>query len=91
MVKSSFNKLHADLLAALTGLRTRFADAGIPSFRIAIELFCDHGELEIKYNASKRWESGATGNSLGAVVDETIRRYGWDTANNMKLLESRDG
>lgn len=82
-----YNQLHTYLLSALDDITTHLATAGIDRFTLEITCERDRDETPtIKYRLRERYESGPTGNHLGPVIEEMLRRYGWEVANNTKLI-----
>lgn len=75
--------LHAVVLAHIAEVRKRLSEANIgPTFSVAItvsgRLNSEDG-LKVAYSVTKEWGANATeGNALTPVVDEFLRRLGWN-------------
>src|SRR5215467_1504559 len=84
--------LHASFVAAVKEIRNRLGEANVPSFdfHIAAEgnTLSDASEILIEYNLSAPRYCGShvKGNDLGRVIDESLRRNGWDKTNSPKAL-----
>lgn len=79
------------LLAELRSIRSRLADANIPSMRLDIEVSGGtlHGNLKVTFKLNLDSYSGpaeASGGSLDAVVEEFLRRRGWNQRHAALLL-----
>lgn len=80
--------IHASFVAATNYVRSRLAEANIGGFHFEItssgRTMTDKSEVKIVYQLNDRdYSYGSTveGNSLEAVVDEVLRRNGWQKAH----------
>ncbi len=84
---SKYNQLHQYLLSAMGDFKSMCERNDLNSGQVSIHLNFDRYEQPvIKYTVAERYDSGPSGNELGAVMEEFFRRKGWDLANNIKLL-----
>jgi hypothetical protein len=83
--------LHYAIQAAATEVRQRLSDANVGStFSISITIsgrLNSSDPLKVAYKvANNSWESGPEGNALTPVVDECLRRIGWNDAYSPTCL-----
>ena len=85
------NTLHPTIVAVVKEVRQRLADADIGGqFRLDIEVSgrIQGGDVVISYTMGETYSgSNAKGARLAPVVDEFMRRKGWDERNAPLCLE----
>lgn len=86
------DNLHRELALAITELRSRLDKANIgSSFRLDIEVSgrISGGDVLVSYRLGHSYGSAnPTGARLSPVIDEFLRRNGWDETNAPLALES---
>lgn len=86
------NSLHPAVVNAVIELRQRLADANIGStFRLDIEVSgrIEGGDVKVTYRLGDTYGSNnPAGARLSPVVDEFLRRHGWNSANAPLCLEA---
>jgi hypothetical protein len=77
--------LHAAFVAAVNSIREQFGDADIGRFEFRVQssgrTMTDANEVKIEYVCCAEYESDVRGNCLENVVEEVLRRRGWNNRN----------
>ena len=83
-------QLHVYLLTAIDEIRAKFSAANIPDFKLEITASgrSDTQQVLIEYQLGERYQYDTPkGSTLSAVIEETLRRKGWNDRNNpMKAI-----
>jgi hypothetical protein len=78
-------RLHSAFVAAIEDIRAKFADADIGRFEFRVvssgRTMTDEAEVKIEYVCCANYEADVHGNCLENVVEEVLRRHGWDDRN----------
>jgi hypothetical protein len=86
------DKLHQEIVVAVADLRRRLADANVGShFRLDIEVSgrIEGGDVLVAYVLGETYgAANARGARLTPVIDEFLRRKGWNEAHAPLALEA---
>lgn len=86
------DSLHPAVVNAVVAVRQRLADANIGStFRLDIEVSgrIEGGEVKVTYRLGDTYGSNnPAGARLAPVVDEFLRRHGWNKVNAPLCLDA---
>ena len=89
--------IHASFVSCVSYIRSRLGEANVGGFTFTISAsgrtMTDRSEVKIEYNLSDNdWSShnSVKGNSLEAVVDEMLRRHGWNSTHAPLALPGTD-
>jgi len=84
-----YEKLHGLLLAAISEIAEQATAAGVDDVVVNVTITKDRYDgLELKYSVGRRYSETVTGNDLAPAVAEFLRRYGWNTQHNTKLISN---
>lgn len=79
MNEKDMNDLTAPLLAAIDAVRDALAIADIPAMNLRFEANGrTDGDLLVQFKLCQQYDDDTVGSSLAAVVNEYLRRRGWN-------------